>query len=87
MPITIKNEEVERLVREVAREEKISLTEAIRSALKLRLAQVQGKRSEPALRETLLNISARCSALPDVDRRSADEILGYDDTGVPGHGG
>lgn len=26
---------------------------------------------------------ARFRALPDLDRRSADEILGYDDTGLP----
>lgn len=87
MAITIKNEEVERLVRHVAQEEQISLTEAIHSALKLHLAQVQGKRREPALQETLLTISARCAALPDLDQRPADEILDYDETGVPRHGG
>ncbi len=87
MAITIKNEEVEQLVREVARRERVSLTEAIHSALKLRLAQVQGKRREPALLETLRGISERCAALPDRDVRSADEILGYDGTGVPRHGG
>lgn len=26
---------------------------------------------------------ARFRALPDLDRRTADEILGYDDTGLP----
>lgn len=86
MAITIKNDEVERLVREVAREEQTSLTEAIHSALKLQLAVARGKRRQPALREILLSISARCSALPDLDKRSADEILGYDDAGVPRHG-
>jgi antitoxin VapB len=86
MAITIKNDEVERLVREVAREEQTSLTEAIHSALKLQLAVTRGKRRQPALREVLLSISARCSALPDLDKRSADEILGYDDTGIPHHG-
>jgi antitoxin VapB len=86
MPITIKNDEVERLVREVAREEQTSLTEAIHSALKLQLAQSRGKRRQPALQEILLSISARCAALPDLDKRSADEILGYDETGVPRHG-
>jgi antitoxin VapB len=82
MPITIKNEEVEQLVRELAREEQTSLTEAIHAALKLQLAQLRGKRRQPILKETLLSISARCSALPDLDNRAADEILGYDETGV-----
>lgn len=86
MPITIKNDEVERLVREVARAEQISLTEAIHSALKAYLAQVRGKRREPALREILLGIGARCAAMPDLDRRSANEILGYDEFGVLHHG-
>lgn len=86
MPITIKSEVVERLVREVAREEQASLTEAIHSALQLQLAQVRGRRRQPALQEILLRISARCAALPDLDKRSAEEILGYDGTGVPRHG-
>lgn len=87
MAITIKNDEVERLVREVAREEQTSLTEAIRSALNGRLALVRGRRRVPALQETLLGISARCAAMPDLDQRSANEILGYDENGVPRHGG
>lgn len=38
-----------------------------------------------SLKEKLLRISHRCSALPDIDKRSADEILGYDkdDLGLP----
>jgi hypothetical protein len=33
--------------------------------------------------EEILKISKRCSAIPDRDQRSADEILGYDSVGVP----
>ena len=87
MPITIRNHEVEQLAREVAREQQTSLTSAIHSALKLYLAQMQGKRREPSLQQSLLQISARCAALPDIDPRSADEILGYDKHGLPCHGG
>jgi DNA-binding NtrC family response regulator len=32
--------------------------------------------------ETLLASSRRCSALPDIDTRDADEILGYDEVGA-----
>jgi antitoxin VapB len=32
----------------------------------------------------LLAIGAHCAALPDLDRRSAEEILGYDEHGQPG---
>jgi hypothetical protein len=38
--------------------------------------------STPDLVEALLAISQRCSSLPDLDNRPADEILGYDDTGA-----
>jgi len=32
--------------------------------------------------ERLMEISRRCSALPDLDTRSANEILGYDEIGA-----
>ena len=35
----------------------------------------------PELVETLMAISRRCSRLPDLDTREADEILGYDEEG------
>lgn len=37
---------------------------------------------ERDLAETLIAIGRRCSSLPDLDTREADEILGYDETGV-----
>jgi hypothetical protein len=37
--------------------------------------------STPELVETLMAISRRCSGLPDLDTREADEILGYDEEG------
>lgn len=35
------------------------------------------------IKEKLLMISQRCTALPDLDTRSVDEILGYDKNGLP----
>ena len=32
---------------------------------------------------TILEIGRRCAALPDIDTRSAEEILGYDRDGIP----
>jgi len=32
--------------------------------------------------EDLLEIGKRCAALPDLDGRNADEILGYNEFGV-----
>jgi len=35
--------------------------------------------SQTALKECLLTIAKRCAALPLLDRRTPDQILGYDD--------
>jgi antitoxin VapB len=59
-----------------------SLTDAIIHSLEERLERVKGRRSAPDLAETLMAISRRSSALPDLDTRSADEILGYDEKGA-----
>lgn len=39
--------------------------------------------SHTALKERLLAIAKRCAALPLLDRRTSDEILGYDEYGMP----
>ncbi len=41
--------------------------------------------SEPghSLKDDLREIGQRCAALPDLDTRSPDEIIGYDEIGVP----
>jgi antitoxin VapB len=83
MGISIKNTQTERLARELARETGESLTTAIRRALEERLERVEGRRSSAdklALARTVLR---RIDALPVIDDRSADEILGYDEHGLP----
>ena len=83
MGISIKNDEAERLARELARETGESLTTAIRRALEERLARVEGRRTPAdklALARTVLR---RVDALPVLDTRPPDEILGYDERGVP----
>jgi len=82
MALSVKNITAEKLARQVASETGESLTEAIIHSLEERLERLKGRRSAPDLVETLLAISHRCSSLPDLDTRSADEILGYDDHGA-----
>ncbi len=84
MALSIKNEKAERLAREVARETGESLTSAVLHALEERLERLKGRRTAPALEETILSISAHCSALPDLDDRSPEAILGYDEHGAFG---
>lgn len=83
MALSIKNDETERLARKLAKRTGESLTEAVTTALRERLARQAGHRAVPQLRDELLAIGRRCAALPDLDRRSADEILGYDELGLP----
>ena len=33
--------------------------------------------------KAIMEISRRCAALPELDPRSADEIIGYDENGIP----
>jgi len=77
MGISIKNVRAERLARQVSAETGESLTDAIIHSLEERLERLKGRRSAPDLAETLMAISRRSSALPDLDTRTADEILGY----------
>ena len=83
MALSIKDPEADRLARELAARTGESLTEAVLVALRERLARETGRAKAIALREELAAIRRRCAALPVVDNRSADEILGYDDRGLP----
>jgi antitoxin VapB len=84
MPLSIKNPEAERLARELAKEQGTSITQSVTLALEEALRRRRGRKTAPSIREAILAISDRCAALPDLDRRSADEILGYDDHGAFG---
>ena len=52
-------------------------------ALRDRLARVQRERSERRLVDELEEIAKHCAGLPVLDDRPADEILGYDEQGLP----
>ena len=83
MSLNIKNEETERLARLVAREADETVTEAIAQALRERLTRLRARRSVDHQLDRVLELARQCSALPDLDPRSPDEILGYDDEGAP----
>lgn len=59
------------------------MTEATLIALKERLLRERGKAYPVPLREELEAIRERCSSLPVLDERTPEEILGYDDRGLP----
>lgn len=83
MPLSIKNDETERLAREVAREAGESLTQAIQVSLAERLQRLRQRRRQRIVTEKLEEILRRVDALPTLDARPEDEILGYDSHGIP----
>lgn len=83
MALNLRNQEVERLAATVARLTGETKTEAVRAALADRLARLQRERTGRSLADELDDIALACAALPVVDPRPADEIIGYDDAGLP----
>jgi antitoxin VapB len=83
MALSIKHPEADRLARELADATGETLTEAIICALRERLRREQGRRRGPRLRDEIRAIRRRCAALPVRDHRSPDQILGYDEKGLP----
>lgn len=82
MPLNIKDPETSRLARELANMTGETLTTAVRRSLLERIQRTRPRQSEP-LQERLRALSVRCSARPDLDSRSADDLIGYDEFGVP----
>lgn len=82
MPLSIKDPEADRLAREVARATGETLTTAIVQSLRERLVRLRRARA-PRLAEEILTIGRHCAALPVQDVRSAENIVDYDDNGLP----
>lgn len=82
MALSIKTEDADRLARELAALTHESLTEAVTTALRERLERVQAtRRSDYEAR--LKRLIDEYNSYEVVDDRSADEILGYDERGLP----
>jgi antitoxin VapB len=76
--------QTERLAREVAAKTGESLTGAIQKALEERLERLKRQRRSQVLTSQLEDILRRVDQLPILDSRTADEILDYDENGLPG---
>ena len=83
MPISIKNEEIEKKVRKLTEFTGETITEAIGIAVSERFERVRRERSGRTLADELNAIALRCSKLPEISPLSAEEILGYDERGIP----
>lgn len=83
MPLSIKDDEADRLVRRLSELTGESLTTAVRKAVEERLQRLEQLGTAPSVRNALREIRQRCAAMPRLDHRSPDEILGYDEHGLP----
>lgn len=80
MALSIKTDEADRLARELAAATGESLTEAVTEALRERLERVQ---SRDDYFERIRRLQDEYASHPVLDPRSADEIMGYDEFGLP----
>ncbi|MBZ5610732.1 MAG: type II toxin-antitoxin system VapB family antitoxin [Acidobacteriia bacterium] len=84
MALHIEDPEAERLARELAAATGETLTQAILNALRERIARQRQKRPTPrSVKQILIEAQRRLSRIPVRDNRPADEILGYDEKGLP----
>jgi antitoxin VapB len=83
MALSIKDPEADALARELAAETGETITEAILKALRERLARQRRKAQAPARLEKLRAIRKSMQDLKTIDERSDEQILGYDDRGIP----
>ena len=83
MALSLKDHETDRLAREVASLTGETLTDAVRKSLAERLERERLRRGATTrLADRLEQLGRECAALPDLDPRSPEEIVGYDDTGM-----
>lgn len=83
MALKIRNAETEQLAEALARLTGETKTRAVTVALRDRLNRLLRDRSGRSLAQELEEIADHCSSLPVLDSRDADEILGYDQIGLP----
>lgn len=82
MALSIKDPETDRLARELAAATGETMTAAIREAVRERLER-QKRRKRDTMFRTIRQIQERLARLPVLDDRTPDEIIGYDEFGVP----
>lgn len=83
MALNIRNAETEKLAEALAKITGETKTEAVTQSLRDRLARVRRERTRRRLADELDEIALSCARRPVQDSRTPDEILGYDEQGLP----
>ena len=83
MALSIKDPEADRLARELARRTGETITQAIVVSLRERLSRTRAKSSAHERLRRITALSESMREVPILDDRSPDELVGYDDDGLP----
>jgi antitoxin VapB len=79
MVLSIKSERADQLARDLAELTGESITDAVVAALEARLDAERRRRRAPSL----VDVVDRFRRLPALDGREPDDIIGYDEHGLP----
>lgn len=81
--LNIRHPEVDKLARALAKSLNESITEVVLESLREKWLKVQGRRSPNDLKIELNHIAQRCAHLPDTHAFRPEDVLGYDQYGLP----
>ena len=82
MPFNINDSDRRALTKRLASLSGESQTLAVKLAIEQRLAQVEGTQGAAGLADELDQIALHCAGLPSRDKRNAEQIIGYDESGL-----
>jgi antitoxin VapB len=83
MGLNIKNEETHHLVQALADATGETLTQAVTVAVQERLKSLHREQRRQDVVQSVRDIQEFVRGLPDLDRRTPEQILGYDEFGLP----
>jgi antitoxin VapB len=84
MPISIKAPRADELAKKLTAVTGETITDAVIASMEERLVREERRReNKQLLLEEIRAISHHCATLPVLDTRSEDEIMGWDENGLP----
>jgi antitoxin VapB len=85
MPLNIKNDDIHERAKQLAVIINSSITEAVDIAIReaLERRRYRYEKKERSMIDELTEIAEQTASFPVYDRREPDEIIGYNDEGVP----
>ncbi|MEP6507053.1 MAG: type II toxin-antitoxin system VapB family antitoxin [Gemmatimonadales bacterium] len=83
MALSIKNRETDRLAHQLADATGETVTEAVTTAIRNRLETVRPRARRASLLYDISQIQDLVASLPDRDNRSPEDIIGYNEFGLP----